>query len=711
MPPAVGIPRAMGYYYLYPYYLGFLRELGIEPVLSAPTSNRTLRGMSACPTDEPCVSVKLAFAHSEELLARGVDCLFIPVLSSVDPNNYCCPKHIGLPHMIRNGLSLTDQTVIAPRIDVRDAPDGGKSTFYDAARKLGVRNPLRVRSALAAAERMQEGFRRLTTGGLTILEALASLEGTDCPVRRTYNPHARYNPDETAGVIAHAYTLHDPYSFDIVGRVREYGNVLTPEMVEPAIAKAELATIWQGERMWEFEAGMVGAALHWLRSGSITRLIMLGPFECGPEAIIESFIEAECERYGVPLLLLTVDEQTGEAGISTRLEAFFDTEATNGRQRAENFVPGPRAGGRIVAAPSMGSLDIATSTMFQELGIDWVPTPPLTRRTVELGLELAPEFICYPMVTTIGQMREALDLGADCVFMVGGKGRCRLGWYGQVQEELLRRAGYRFRMLIIDSPFPLHRNWGGFSRSVHELAPNKSWSEILAAFRLGYAKVVAADSAGELVREARATERDRGAADRALSVFLSRLAACGELAGIRRLSAGFGQQLSALPRMDVDPVRVRIVGEIYVICEEFVNTRLEKTLGGLDTRVDVQRELTTAHWAQGHLLCDPRAVSRRKKIARAARPYLPEPVGGHGLESVGLTVLAPAEGCDGVVHLMPFTCMPEIVAQNILATVAHDLDIPLLTLIISEQTGEAGIKTRLEAFVDVLSERRGNGVR
>ena len=81
-------------------------------------------------------------------------------------------------------------------------------------------------------------------------------------------------------------------------------------------------------------------------------------------------------------------------------------------------------------------------------------------------------------------------------------------------------------------------------------------------------------------------------------------------------------------------------------------------------------------------------------------------VGGHGQESVGEAVRAGMCGMDGAVHLFPFTCMPEIIAQSILVKVSDDLDIPVLSMMISEQTGVAGLRTRLEAFCDFLAGRR-----
>jgi predicted nucleotide-binding protein (sugar kinase/HSP70/actin superfamily) len=50
--------------------------------------------------------------------------------------------------------------------------------------------------------------------------------------------------------------------------------------------------------------------------------------------------------------------------------------------------------------------------------------------------------------------------------------------------------------------------------------------------------------------------------------------------------------------------------------------------------------------------------------------------------------------------------MPEIIADSILPNVVKDFDIPLLTLVIDEQSGRAGLVTRLEAFIDLLINRR-----
>jgi predicted nucleotide-binding protein (sugar kinase/HSP70/actin superfamily) len=57
-----------------------------------------------------------------------------------------------------------------------------------------------------------------------------------------------------------------------------------------------------------------------------------------------------------------------------------------------------------------------------------------------------------------------------------------------------------------------------------------------------------------------------------------------------------------------------------------------------------------------------------------------------------------------LVHLAPFTCMPEIIAQNIMSKTKEN--IPVLTILCDEQLAKPGMLTRLEAFVDLLERKR-----
>ena len=699
----VGIPRAMGYYYFYPFFRTLLRELGAEPVPSPPTTAKTLERMETCPTDEPCLAVKLHFGHADTLIQQcDIDALLLPVIVGVD-SVPCCPKFSGIAAMVRHGLCLPDDFVLMPVIDYRDDPRAMLAALLPLAQRLGVHDAARVMRAIACARQAQEDFRALcVTHQLTTPDAYRALD------RGTQPPPPTPPAGPAIAVIGHPYLLYEPMSQDMVGRLAESGRVITAEMVEARATARQLATIDDGARLWPFEGMLLGAALELLRTHAVEKMILVGSFECGPESIIETYIEQEAQRQGIPLMVLALDEHTGEAGLTTRLEAFLETE----RLPAPPAPPAtpthlPVAAEVVLGIPSMGHLDMAVHTLVELCGVRTLPTPRNTPACIELGREIAPEFICFPFVVTLGQMRMLLDAGANTLLMVGGKGFCRLGWYAQVQENLLRNLGYECQVIVLDSPFPLRKKWQAFQRSLHQLTGGASWPRIIQAARIALRQLAAMDAAEETAHRLRAFERVQGTMNRVLDRFARRLAPTRTLAGIARLEREFQDEVAAIETEDTHPLRVRIAGEIWVVLEQSVTRDVERWLGGqADPRVWVEREHSATRWLHARVFPTREAVAREEAILAAARPWLAQQVGGHGQLTVGQAALARAEGMDGVLHIFPFTCMPEIIAQNILVRLAEELDIPVLTYIVSEQTGEAGMETRLESFLDLLEERR-----
>ncbi|MBE3572293.1 MAG: hypothetical protein IMW95_05025 [Moorella humiferrea] len=706
----VGIPRGLSFYYLFPFIHGFLTALDAEVVVSPPTDAATMAAMSACPTDEPCVSVKLYFAHAKRLLESGVDYIFIPILSSVDKDSYCCPKLIGASAMIRSGLGLAPEQMLTPEWNERENPGVWRENLIKVAARLGA-GPQRAAAAIQAGLEKQAAFESMARQGLPLPQVYHRLLGTEKPRRQQFDPAARYDEKEVIVVLGHPYLLYDTVGHHIVERLAEYARVITPEMVPPENYLPELATIYEGNRLWTYEARILGAGFNLLRKGRVTKMVLVEAFECGPASVIESYLETEAEKFGIPFLLLTLDEHTGEAGLITRLEAFIDTSGGRPANPAvkgqDFFLPAPREEVPKVGAPGMGLLDIALEAVLQECRVEMIPTPPVTKHTVELGKELAPEFICYPLVTTLGQIREVLAKGANTVVMVGGKGRCRLGWYAQLQDLLLRRLRHDFRLVIIDSPLPWRQRWPAFRQALRAMTDNAPLWRIIKGIYLGYHKMAALDQGEAMVRRKRAYEKSRGAADKAWRRFVGRVKTAAAVRAIKQALNEFREELAAIPEVPVRPLRIKIIGEIYTVLESFVNQEIEQFLASRqDLRVEVVREITATQWFNLNVLHRRDEVERHRAVLTAAAPYLEVSVGGHGQESVGEAVLAAREGYDGVIQLLPFTCMPEIVAQNILVPLCEKLDLPFLSLIVNEQNGTAGWETRLEAFLDVLAERR-----
>ena len=79
------------------------------------------------------------------------------------------------------------------------------------------------------------------------------------------------------------------------------------------------------------------------------------------------------------------------------------------------------------------------------LNAEFVCLPEANRQTLERGAAQSNDFVCAPFKHILGNYMEALDAGADV--LVQFTGPCRLGYYGELQESILRDMGYEFEML------------------------------------------------------------------------------------------------------------------------------------------------------------------------------------------------------------------------------------------------------------------------
>ena len=151
---------------------------------------------------------------------------------------------------------------------------------------------------------------------------------------------------------------------------------------------------------------------------------------------------------------------------------------------------------------------------------------------------------------------------------------------------------------------------------------------------------------------------------------------------------------------------IYLIGEFFVLLDPFSNQNIEKELGEMGC--EVQRQIMFSDWLE-HVLKPSflyKKESHRERCVRFAEKYMKRAIGGETIETIGDTVFAAKNGIDGVIHIMPFSCMPEIVSQNILTKVSREEDIPVMTLVLDEQTGKAGYQTRIEAFIDLVKRKK-----
>lgn len=354
-----------------------------------------------------------------------------------------------------------------------------------------------------------------------------------------------------------------------------------------------------------------------------------------------------------------------------------------------------------VTFPHMGTCSVVLHSLLENLGLDVVPPPPITSKTLSLGAQHSPECVCLPFKVNIGNYIEAVECGADTVVMAGGVGPCRFGYYAQLQREILEDLGMPLTVLVLEPPRGMITEiWNKLS----PLTNGQSLPKVAELFYFSWRMGKALDHVEQTLNRLRAIEINPGDCDKIWTEARKSIGGARTFAALRKAAQHISWMLKTLPIDQYKrPLRVGVVGEIYMLLEPTVNLDFEKRLGKMG--VEVERSLYLSDWVCEHLVPEPKAWLHARRVKHMAQPYLRGHVGGHGLETIGHSVMYAKAGMDGIIQVLPLTCMPEIVAQSILPTISRDFGIPIMTLILDEHSGEAGLQTRLEAFVDMLRAR------
>lgn len=302
------------------------------------------------------------------------------------------------------------------------------------------------------------------------------------------------------------------------------------------------------------------------------------------------------------------------------------------------------------------------------------------------------------MKITVGNFLEGMERGARAGVMIGGVGPCRLGYYCAVQRQILERLNPSFRLFVFEPSLQEIRKTAG------ELFGNVPWYRYVRALSLAWAKLQGMDIFDEVLWRLRAREKRYGQSNEIAGKFYEEVRQTQDIQALIRSTHRAIVNLHTTTKIEraERPLRVGIVGEMYMILEAAANQGLVEMLNGAG--VEVYRKIYISQWIAEHVL----RIRRSREVHKAAHPYVPNFIGGHGRESVGEAIVFRKEGMDGVIHLAPLTCSPEIVAQIALQSFHKRTAFPLLTLYMDEHSGKEGVKTRLEGFIDMLRWRRGD---
>ena len=329
-----------------------------------------------------------------------------------------------------------------------------------------------------------------------------------------------------------------------------------------------------------------------------------------------------------------------------------------------------------------------------------VPSKP-TKHTAELGARYGPEFICTPFKLTLGTFIEMLDKGADVLAMGGCNSYCRFGYYWPIQKLILEDLGYDFHFLHVDyeSPMNLLKNLKDASNGLNTL-------QTFRALQVTWLKNRLTDLTDKLLFKYRAMEIEKGTSDILANKMYRKIVETRRVSQMRNLQ----RKLPGIFEKEIDIeknknlLRVAICGEIYVVIEPALNLDVHRKLN--DLGVIVESSVSLTRFTDIPRKLSPFQKMHWQKARDLGKSYVEYRIGGETMENLGDIIQYKQHGWDGIIHLYPFTCMPEIITRAIAPQVSKEYDMPFLSLVVDEHTGEAGFQTRLEAFIDLLRRRK-----
>lgn len=332
---------------------------------------------------------------------------------------------------------------------------------------------------------------------------------------------------------------------------------------------------------------------------------------------------------------------------------------------------------------------------FVETGLNanYVMQPQMTRRTMELGNRYSPDFVCTPFKSSLGSMIEALEAGADTLVMTFGL--CRLGYYGELQEKIMRDLGYQFEFINLSE-----YNTGkkkDFLKAIKRINPKFKISKLTSA---GIETIKMAEYIDELEAEYYKNcgfEVKKGEYKKAFHQFLSAMETVSSKSEIqaeyRKARAAFSQIELRKPSL---PLRVGIIGEYFTVMDGFSNLELEQKMA--DMGVEVHRWMNLSNRNLHY--------SGEKNMNIRIKDLCTYEMGPTSTANIWCARDYAEKGFDGIIHVKSAGCTPEIDIMPVLQNIGADYKIPILYLTYDSQTSDTGLMTRIEAFYDMIQMRK-----
>ena len=148
-----------------------------------------------------------------------------------------------------------------------------------------------------------------------------------------------------------------------------------------------------------------------------------------------------------------------------------------------------------------------------------------------------------------------------------------------------------------------------------------------------------------------------------------------------------GEKKSSLSQPDL---QIAVVGYPYAIYDDYINGRILSLLDKENVRVYTQ-----------DMLSDKMMNRQARNLPKSMFWYF------SNRAVYGALHFMQQKNIDGIIHITAFACGPDSIVDRLLEIEARRHgQMPYLSIAVDEHTGDAGVRTRVEAFLDMLRFRR-----
>ena len=467
----IGIPRVLNMYENYPFWATFFKALKFRVVLS-PFSDRKLYelGMETIPSESECYPAKLAHGHVQWLINNGIKTIFHPCVfyehqeTSKAQNHFNCPIVVSYPENLKNNVeAVADGSVryIRPFVAFTSEKIILKRLISVCKEEWDIAESEVKQAVSLAWEQQQIAKEDIRKEGRRVLSLIEQ--------------------ENMQGIVLAGRPYHiDPeINHGIPELIASYGLAVLTEDSLPIDFEPErpLRVVDQ----WVYHSRLYSAA-EFVRNRDDLELIQLNSFGCGLDAVTTDQVCEILEGSNKLYTLLKIDEVNNLGAVRIRIRSLI--AAMRMRKKKDiRAVPAPaeycrteftadmRDKGYTILAPQMSAIHFdILETVFKKYGYNTVILNNDNRTAIDTGLKYVNNDACYPAITVVGQIMEAVlsgryDTNRLAIFMTQTGGCCRASNYVGFIRRALDNAGLSHIPVISLNANGMEKN-SGFKWSV-----------------------------------------------------------------------------------------------------------------------------------------------------------------------------------------------------------------------------------------------------